>query len=302
MILSQLEAFVYVVRHKSFSLAAKHLFLSQPTVSLKVKELEKSLGVTLLARSTKAVTPTAIGSQLYPYARKIISLKNHILEETESLKSGNTGSVTIAVSSTPAQHFLPPVLVDVAERFPNTRFDILRSDSAQVVDDVLSGVAEIGVSGSWTKQASLLVEKLFDDRLVVVTPTTDLYRKLKAPLTADDFRRLPFVGREEGSGTRQWMIGYLATLGLNEGDLNRVATLPGNEHVLAAVRAGLGMSVVSGLAVGDDVKNKKVLVFPVEDGAPERAFYLIKNRKREPSPLAAVCIEALKRFTASLSV
>lgn len=302
MLLSQLEAFVAVVKYKSFSRAAKQLFLSQPTVSLKVKEFEKSLGVTLLARSTKAVTPTAIGEKVYPYARKIISMQEHILKETESYKSGNAGTVTIAVSSTPAQYVIPPVLVDVAERFPHTRFDILRSDSAQVLEDVMSGVAEIGVSGSATKHNALTVEKLLIDRLVVVTPNAGMYRTLEAPLTADDFRALPFIGREEGSGTRQWTIGYLATLGLSENDLNQVATLPGNEHVMAAVKAGLGISIVSRLSVNDALQSKKVLSFPVGEKAPERAFYLIKSRKRELSPLAAVCIESLKAITSSLDV
>lgn len=299
---SQLESFVHVVQQKSFSKAAKLLFLSQPTVSLKIKELERSLGAPLVQRSTKAIGLTPLGEALYPYAKKILDLRTRMEAESARLKTGVFGKITIAVSSTPAQHLLPPVLVRVAAAHPDVSFDVLRSDSAQVVDDVLSGVAEIGVSGREVRHVSLESIPLVTDRLMVIAPVEPMYKKLRAPLKAADFRRLPFVGREEGSGTRSIAIAYLGALGLTDADLNQVAVLPGNEHVIAAVKAGLGISIVSALAVKDDVARGDLLGFAIDEVSPERAFYLIKNRKRQLSALAELMAAELTAFGASLKI
>lgn len=297
---SQLEAFVQVVKQKSFSKAAKVLYLSQPTISLKIKELERSIGAELVARSTKAVSVTPLGESLYPYAKKILDLRERMFAEGARLRTGVHGKVTIAVSSTPAQYLLPPVLVKVATEYPDVAFGVLRSDSAQVTDDVLSGVAEIGVGGREVKHASLECIKLVADRLTVIAPPCEPYTRLAAPLSADAFCTLPFVGREEGSGTKSWTLAYLASLGVSEGELNEIAVLPGNEHVVAAVKAGLGISVVSALAVAGEIGRGEVISFPITDTAQERFFYLIKNRKRPLSALAAVVAEALTAFAAAL--
>ncbi|HHU12151.1 MAG TPA: LysR family transcriptional regulator [Clostridiaceae bacterium] len=299
---SQLEAFVNVVRLKSFSAAAKAMYLSQPTISLKVKELERIIGAPLVVRSTRAVTLTALGEALFPFAKKIIDLKSRMEQEAVRQQEGVFGSLVIAVSSTPAQHLLPPVLVRVAKAHPQSCFEVLRSDSSQVMDDVSSGVAELGVSGREVKAAGLESFPLINDRLMVIAPTGDVYRHLHAPLTADLFRKLPFIGREAGSGTRAWTLSYLSRLGIAESDLRQIATLPGNEHVVAAVKAGLGISIVSALAVSEDIKRGDVRGFELEDNIPARAFHLIKSRKRVMSPLAAVVAEALTEFCKTLKI
>lgn len=290
---SQLEAFVNVVKLKSFSLAADSLFLSQPTVSLKVKELEKHLGAKLVLRSTKSIRLTPLGEIIYPYAKRILSLQNRIFEEAQRAKDTLTGVLRVAVSSTPAHYLVPDVLVAVTKRYPGARFDVLQSDSQQVEDDVISGVAEVGIIGREIAHSSLVAHKLMADRMVLITPNTRAYAKLEAPVTAEMMRTMPFVGREGGSGTRTWTIGYLASLEMTEKDLKQVATFPSNETVIAAVKAGLGASIVSAIAVQQAVATKALIAHELTYEGSTRAFYLIHAAKRPLSPLAAQFVEAL---------
>lgn len=294
---SQLEAFVNVVKHKSFSLAADALFLSQPTVSLKVKELEKHLGAKLVLRSTKSIQLTPLGEVIYPYAKRILSLQNRIFEEAQRVKDTQTGILRVAVSSTPAHYLVPDVLVAVTTRYPGARFDVLQSDSQQVEDDVIAGVAEVGIIGREISHNSLVAHKIMADQMVLITPNTSDYAKLETPVTADLMRTMPFIGREGGSGTRTWTIGYLASLDLTEKDIKQVATFPTNETVIAAVKAGLGVSIVSAIAVQQAITTKALIAHELSYAGSSRAFYLIHATKRPLSPLAAQFVAALTEST-----
>ena len=145
--LKQLEAFARVAETKSFSEAAKRLYLTQPTVSAHVSALEKELGVCLLLRTTKEVSLTEEGKALYGYAVQMLDLEQEIREHFGRRKSGKS-VLRIAASTIPSQYLLPEIMVRFRERYPGVRLSVAETDSAGVVGQIVSGEADIGFAGT----------------------------------------------------------------------------------------------------------------------------------------------------------
>ena len=144
----QLEAFVNVVKHKSFSKAAEATFLTQPTISVHIKNLENELGVILIDRQDRKLTATPHGKTLYKYATEILSTRNHINNVFSNSNLDLKGILEIQTSSTPGQDFIPWVLKSFRDVHRNVHFTVEQSDSYKVTDNLLNGIGEIGFVGS----------------------------------------------------------------------------------------------------------------------------------------------------------
>ena len=130
----QLEAFVYVVKLKSFSKAAQRIYLTQPTISAHINSLEKELDTKLIERGTKYVYPTKPGSILYQYAVKMLNLRDDACCSVKNYNKELKGSLTICASTVPSQYILPKIISAFREEYPNVTFNIQRQDSEQVVE------------------------------------------------------------------------------------------------------------------------------------------------------------------------
>ncbi|MEG2839664.1 MAG: LysR family transcriptional regulator, partial [Lachnospiraceae bacterium] len=134
--LEQIKTFISVVNHKSFSLAAKELFLSQPTISTHIKSMEEELRVQLLVRSTKDVVLTAMGLIFYPYALKMISTEQEALMQLHGDTCHIQGKVSFAVSSVPANYLISSFLAYACKYNPEVSYKIAESDSMDVIHKI----------------------------------------------------------------------------------------------------------------------------------------------------------------------
>ena len=146
--IKQLEAFVRIVKNKSFSQTAKELYLTQPTVSSYISSLEEDLGVQLFTRTTKEVHTTSEGEQIYLYAKDIVNLSNKIRNAFKEEPKDDINEIVISSSSIPGQYLLPGMLANFSKRFPNTEFRIHETDSKGAVTDVAEHRADIGFCGT----------------------------------------------------------------------------------------------------------------------------------------------------------
>ena len=147
----QLEAYVYTVKYRSFSLAAQKLYLSQPTVSAHICNLEKELHTQLLKRTTKTLSVTPAGQTLYNYAAEILDLRHKAILE---LSNGQETMLHIGVSSVPSLYLLPELLAAYHEKAPEIRFRTSRSDSLDVINKVADSTCDIGLVGTKTAEAN----------------------------------------------------------------------------------------------------------------------------------------------------
>lgn len=289
----QVEAFVNVIRCKSFSKAAEAIYLSQPTISAHISSLENELGVCLIVRSTKEVYPSAAGRIFYQYALEMLRLRDRAILEVQSYATEVRGELDIAASTVPSQYILPDLLPDLVDKYPKVFFSVRQYDSAEVVGRIVDMDAEVGLTGTAPDKGACAFEPFLADQLVLIAPNTPAYRSL-GEMTPPAVRALPFIVRENGSGTRRESEEYLLGAGVDPKSLHTVAQLQSTESIKQAVKSGLGVSVISRLAAEDFLSSGDVLQLKLESAHPQRSFYLVYHKKRPLSPAAEVFVREIR--------
>ena len=134
--IKELEAFVYVVENCSFSRAAELLHLTQPTISSHISALERKLGIKLVVRTTKETYPSDAGKLLYRYAKEILQVRENAAAAIKSFSQEMRGTITLAASTVPSQYYLPHLLQNFHEKYPDIAFNIQMEDSPKVIEMV----------------------------------------------------------------------------------------------------------------------------------------------------------------------
>ncbi|MBQ7703166.1 MAG: LysR family transcriptional regulator [Firmicutes bacterium] len=283
----QLEAFVNVIKYKSFSKAAEAAYLTQPTISTHISSLEKELGVKLIDRKGKESRPTKQGRAFYNYALNIINTRERALNAMNDFGLEISGTVDIKTSSIPGQYIVPKLMASFHETYPNVSFDVEQSDSERVCGDIMDNVGEIGFTGYYENNG-LKYELLVRDKMVIITPANEKYRTLRESvekLQVTDLADEAFIWREEGSATRKTFEKLLEDSGVS---INTAATVTSIEAVKACVENGMGVSVLSETAVSrEKEKGGDFLIFELDGVQIDREFYMIYNKNTTLSPAAA---------------
>ncbi len=281
----QIEAFVNVIKYKSFSKAADASFLTQPTISTHISSLEKELGVTLIDRMGKESRPTKAGRAFYKYAISLINTREKALVEIGRGGTELSGIIDLRASSIPGEYIVPELMTGFRQLLPQVRFYMEQSDSEAVWEAIEQGDGELGFTGGY-KNNGLRYELLFKDPVVLITPRNEKFLALAAKsefIGSEDFLEEAFVWREEGSATRR-NFEEMVYAGRGRRP-NIVATVNSLEAIKRSVAGGLGVSVLSQVAVKKDA-GANYLVFRMADVAIEREFYLVTNKNVTLSPAA----------------
>ena len=294
--LKQLEAFVQVAEGGSFSKAAKKLYLTQPTISAHVAALEKELNVRLFVRNTKEVSLSEDGKDLYKYARQMVDLEKKIDERFGTREEGGKHCITIAASTIPAQYLLPKVLMRFNEKYPEEQLKIMETDSAKVVTQIVEHMADVGFTGTVLEKKHCKYMPFYKDELVIITPNTEKYQKLKDHMTDDISWLLEehVILREEGSGTRKEAEKQLKQAGVDLSDLDIIASIENQETIKKSVRQGMGISILSKLATADEAEAGYVLAFPIPKADKGRDINLVYNKNYQLSRSAERFIKVVK--------
>ncbi len=283
----QLEVFAQVVEKGSFSKAAEALHLTQPTVSTHIQSLESELNTPLLVRTPRGAHASETGNKLYHYAKEMLALRTRALSACQVTHDTSGGQLAMAASSIPYQYLLPVAMSTFRKQYPGVHFQLLRKDSATAEQALLSGEAELALSGTYNHISTLCYQELCKDELVVITPVFPQYAERKnRPFSPEEFHETPYILRESGSGTRREAETYLKTQGIEPNDLNVVAEMDSPDAVKNAVSSGLGVSIVSRLSVEDFEKMGLLLTFRLGPETVFRPLYLVRHQKRPLSLLA----------------
>ena len=276
----QLEAFVAVVNYGSFSEAARKLYLTQPTISAHIRSLEEELHARLIIRTTKKLTITTKGYQLYDSAFRILDIRNNLLENfTGSRKQ----IIDLAASTIPSSYLLPELLAGFGRMYPDVYFHSWQTDSSGAINRVLDGTVDLALTGQNTGDDSCIFIPFCQDNMVIATPVNDHYLNLKQKeqsVVFQDFIKDPVIIREKGSGTKKEMDIFLENAGIEPSSLNVVARMNDLESIKKSIVNGLGFSILSARSVVDLQKTKQILLFPLEESAHKRSFYIVCSKNR----------------------
>ena len=289
----QLQVFCKVVEEKSFSRAGKRIHLSQPTISSHIKDLEAHFGCRLIDRLSKQAVPTQAGELLYAYARKLILLK----QEAESAMAGFMGKMkgTLAVggSTIPGGYILPGTIAKFTKAYPQIRISLSIADTEDITQAILSGVIEMGIVGAQARNKKLLQERLIDDDMRLIVPKGHPWAS-KRSVTLGMLRSEPFVSREPGSGTLRSIELSLNRKGFSLADLNIGLQMGNTVSVIQAVKGGAGVSILSTVAVQEDIEAGTLSALEVEGVDLVRSFYLTRLKHRSISPIGQAFVDFLK--------
>jgi len=296
--LEYIRSFIGVVNYKSFSLAAKYLYLSQPTISTHIKQLENELGVQLLVRSTKDVLLSEEGKVFYPYALQLLETENRALNQLNKCESEAGGMVTIAVSSVPGNYLFPQFLSQYCVKNVNTRFRIFEGDSGNVLQKLLNFEAEIGIGGLDSGSEKIHTEILFEDEIVLITPNIAKYKEMNGRFPMDQLRKEWFITRELGSGTKNAVDHMEQELKLNPSFMKIIAQFESSEMVRRAVEEGAGVAFISKTAAKESFDRQKILEFSFPNVNSKRQFYLMYHKERGLSAMSESVIASMRKFCA----
>lgn len=289
----QLQSFAAVVKYQSFTRAADKLFLSQPTVSSHVSQLEEELGRRLILRTTKHIELTPKGSEVYEYAVRILELRDRMVESCaeEPHKIIHLGASTI-----PSAYILPNLLSEFGALWPDTYFSIHQSDSQGVVDGMNEGLFDVGMVGMAVEDERMECVPFCRDRMVLITPVNDHFLALKqANASLAELLKEPIIMREQGSGSKKTADRFLDSLGVSDSSLNIIARINDQEAIKNMVASGLGISIISEMAVRNFLMEKRILGFPLSGQASGRDLYLIYHKNYILQPHILRFLEFLKQ-------
>ncbi|MEW6261634.1 MAG: selenium metabolism-associated LysR family transcriptional regulator [Thermodesulfobacteriota bacterium] len=292
--LKRLSVFGKVMETRSFSRTARELSLTQPTVSGHIKSLEEEIGLTLFDRHRRLVKPTAAAVVLYDYAQKLLDLSREAGYALERFRGRVAGGMRLGGSNIPGAYFLPAVISRFHRLYPETCLSLVISDTAGIVDLTARGEIELGLVGAVHERADLTYEALLEDEMVLAAPPDHPLAQARGQADLKALAGSDIILREEGSGTRKAMLAALTKAGLEIKDLRIVAELGGTEAVRQAVKAGLGASILSYVAVADEVKAGSIKAVKVRGLDLSRRFYIVTNEKRTRSPVAAAFLEFVR--------
>jgi len=290
--LHRLEVFCKVYEMKSFSRGGKACMLSQPTVSEHMRYLETFLGVQLFDRLGRQVVPTRAGDILYDYARRILNLKREAIRTLELYGGKMSGELELGGSTIPGQYILPSLIGKFKQTFTDIRIKLVIADTLNITNMVLEGSLELGVVGARIKNSKLEFDRLFDDELVLAVSPNHQWAA-RSSISLDELVYAPFIMREQGSGTRMMMLQILEQADFDPQRLNVVAEMGSTDAIRQAVKAEVGVSILSRRAVADDLDFRKVRQISIKDISFTRYFYLVTHKRRSRSPLGEAFVDFL---------
>lgn len=238
--LRSLEAFCAAVEERSISGAARRMYLSQPSVSERLAELEREARVPLLKRSRQGVEPTDQGSLLYERARKVLDEMRALEGVMGTLRSRRDSKLYVAASSTLGEHLFPTWLWSFARDTPDIAPELFVGNTQEVVALVGRGVVAFGIIEGREERGTLESVPFLDDELVVVVAPDHGWAG--KTVTPEELPDEPFISREKGSGTREVVERAAASMGIS---LDVRMELGSTSAIKEAIEAGLGFSILS---------------------------------------------------------
>lgn len=288
--LRHLLTFRTVVDRGSFSQAAEELEVSQPAVSFQIRALEKSLGERLLDRSGRRVTVTEAGDIVYRYARRMLGMEAELLREMEGLGTRVAGRLTLGSSTGPGEVLLPRLLAAFRRLHPDVEVSLIVQDTQAVCDRVLDGDMELGVVGAERAHRGLVFERLVRDELVLITPPGHPLAE-RTSIRLEDLAGAPFLMQQQGSGVRAVLEEALRARGMRMRDLDVVMELGLQQSVKAAVLDGLGVTIISRLAVEREIEAGDLAAVEIEGDDLARDFHAVRHAGRTASRVSATFLE-----------
>lgn len=275
----QFKVFESVVRNHSYTNAAKELHLTQPAVSMQVKQLEENAGLPLLEQIGKKIYPTTAGKAMYKASVDILSRIGELDNTVEELKGEVKGALQVSVVTT-SKYFMPQLLGAFLQRYPDVEPKLKFTNRANVVERLTNNIDDFVVMGQMPDDEKFDSYPFLENIIVIAAPPNHPLAK-KKNIELKDLVNERFLSREQGSGTRQVFDRMMEKEGLNT---EPYMELGSSEAIKQAVMAGLGVAVLSLYSLKLELDAGKLVLLDVK-GFPVRRRWYVVHLKGKKLPL-----------------
>ncbi|MBA2678036.1 MAG: LysR family transcriptional regulator [Ktedonobacteraceae bacterium] len=277
--LHQLATFQVVAKHCSYVRAAEELHFSQPAVSAQIRQLEEAMGVKLFDQIGRRTHLTRAGEELYLYSQKIFAVIEEATETMESLRSPHYGRLSVGADTTVGSYVIPNLLGKFHQAYPEVEISLDVLNRATLVDALVNNRIDIAIVGRVPDDIPVVIEPFARNELVLVAaPTHRLAGRVEVPFA--ELAREKFLLREMGSGTRAALEDVF-----READIPlKVSMQMGtNSAIKQSVTAGLGIALISRVALDMELAMNRLVVLDVEGFPIMRQWRIVHLKEKSLS-------------------
>ena len=279
----QLKVFESAGRHLSYTRASKELHLSQPAVSMQIKQLEESVGLPLFEQIGKKMYLTTAGKEVLSYSKSI----GHLLDEAEDvldeLKGGSSGTLAISVATT-ASHFATRLLAAFSQKYEEVTISLDITNRESLQEQLSNNEPDLVIMGQPPEGVEVESEAFMVNPLVIIAPANHpLVQATNIPL--ERFEDEHFVVRESGSGTRGAIQRFFDDHNVS---FNTGIEMSSNEAIKQAVEAGLGLGLVSIHTLELELETQRLAILNVIGFPIQRHWHIVQRSGKRLSPVAQV--------------
>ncbi len=279
--LRQLQVFEKVASHLNYSRAAEELYLSQPAVSMQIKQLEGHIGLSLFEQMGKKIFLTEAGRELFHYSRNIAQQLAEMEGVFNQMKGLEQGKLTLSVVNT-ANYFTPQLLADFCQRHPNINIILNVANRDAVVKRLTENSTDLAIMGQPPDDLDITAERFMDNLLVVIAapnhPLANIPQIKFAQLAEEQF-----LSRESGSGTRSAMERLFAKHRIQPRIRMEMET---NEAIKQAVQAGMGLGILSLNSIELELETRRLVLLNVEHFPLLRHWFVAHRSQKRLSSAA----------------
>jgi DNA-binding transcriptional LysR family regulator len=270
--LTQLHAFLTVVRRGSVTAAAEELVVTQPSVSAAVSALERELGVGLTERAGRTVRPTAAGEAYAPFAADVLGLLEQGARTAREAAEAHPHTLRISAVTTAGEYLVPQLIQAFRERRPDVEISLEVGNREVVFQRVLDHKVDVAVTGRIPEDERLVGVDFADNEFALVTSSDDRLARRRW-VGIEELASRPWLLREPGSGTRTLVEEFLASRGIEP----TVLTLGSNGAIKQAARTGLGIALQSRAAVELELELGLLATITPRGGLPARRWHVVRS-------------------------
>ncbi len=280
--LHQLATFQMVARHSSYVRAAEELHFSQPAVSAQIRLLEESLGVKLFDTIGRKTHLTRAGEELYLYSQKIFFLIDETLDSMEALRSPHYGRLGIGADTTFGTYVIPGLLGKFHKLYPNVQIELEVVNPAYLIEALVNNRLDLVIMGNYPVDVPVSVAPVLSNELVLTAPPTHRLAERRA-VPFVELSREYFLVREPGSGTRESLEQAFHEAGI---PLQVSMQMGNNSAIKQGVAAGLGIALLSRVALDIELETKRLVILDVEGFPLLRQWRLVHLQQKHLSATA----------------
>lgn len=272
----KLKIFYETAINLNMTKVAKALYISQPSVSQAIQELEEELGVKVFDRIGKRLSLTYEGEVYFNYVRRILNLYDEGAQKIKMINNKEEGKIVIGASTTIGIYILPDIIKDFVERNKGIEISLIIENTENIEKMILQNKIDFAFIEGKVHSDEIKYEKIWKDEIVFISPCNDKWNE-KSTIEKDELKKEKFIIREKGSGTREIVETYLKDKSI---EYNIFMELGNSEAIKRSVEAGLGIGCISKQCIKEEIKRKKLKNITLDKETIERDLLLLVHKDK----------------------